>query len=348
MRYKYKIGIIGYFATGKSKSGGQEAKTCAIAKALKEFYPNEKIIEIDTINWKKRPFHLLMNLVRIGLECENVVMLPAQNSLKIFTPVLLFTRIFSHNIIHYAVVGGWLPKYLKEDIKLKNEVKKLNYIYVETSSMLKNLNELSLSNVQLMPNFKLITPLKEIHEHSLQFPLKLCFFSRVIREKGVDDIVNAVTELNEKYGKSIFTLDIYGPVQPGEEEWFGNLEKTFNENIKYKGFVEPEESVNILKEYFALVFPTHYETEGIPGTIIDAYSAGVPVISAVWKNASDVLDEEVTGWGYKQHDYNELINCLIRLKENPGIFNGLRNNCIKKSKMFTPEDSIKVLIDNIR
>ena len=31
---KTKIGMIGYFASGKSKSGGQEAKTCAIAEEL--------------------------------------------------------------------------------------------------------------------------------------------------------------------------------------------------------------------------------------------------------------------------------------------------------------------------
>jgi hypothetical protein len=55
----------------------------------------------------------------------------------------------------------------------------------------------------------------------------------------------------------------------------------------------------VLKDYFALLFPTHFYTEGIPGTVIDAYAAGIPVISAKWESYSDVIDEGVTGIGYK-------------------------------------------------
>mgnify|MGYP002519543662 CR=1 FL=1 len=31
-------------------------------------------------------------------------------------------------------------------------------------------------------------------------------------------------------------------------------------------------------------------TEGVPGTIIDAYAAGLPIISAKWLNYGDILD----------------------------------------------------------
>ena len=58
---KLKIGMIGYFATGKSKSGGQEAKTCAIADELDALYGKEQVLKIDTINWKKHPLKLLFN-----------------------------------------------------------------------------------------------------------------------------------------------------------------------------------------------------------------------------------------------------------------------------------------------
>lgn len=37
-------------------------------------------------------------------------------------------------------------------------------------------------------------------------------------------------------------------------------------------------------------------TEGIPGTLIDAYCAGVPVVSALWLNYVGVFEDEVTGY----------------------------------------------------
>lgn len=49
---KTKIGMIGYFASGKSKSGGQEAKTCAIAEELNKDFGASEVKKVDTLNWK--------------------------------------------------------------------------------------------------------------------------------------------------------------------------------------------------------------------------------------------------------------------------------------------------------
>ena len=59
---------------------------------------------------------------------------------------------------------------------------------------------------------------------------------------------------------------------------------TSNNCARYCGIKDPKDSVKTLKNYFALVFPTRFYTEGIPGTIIDAYYAGVPVIASKWES----------------------------------------------------------------
>ena len=58
----------------------------------------------------------------------------------------------------------------------------------------------------------------------------------------------------------------------------------------------------------------------MPGTIIDAYMSGVPVITALWGNYKDVFVENVTGWGYKFDDYDELKSVLIRLIDHTDEF----------------------------
>ena len=58
-------------------------------------------------------------------------------------------------------------------------------------------------------------------------------------------------------------------------------------------------SVDVLKSYFFLLFPTKCPGEGIPGTIIDAYAAGLPVVSSLYPNFAEIIDEGVTGLGYE-------------------------------------------------
>ena len=67
---------------------------------------------------------------------------------------------------------------------------------------------------------------------------------------------------------------------------------------------------NVIKGYYMLLFPTHFTTEGIPGTIIDSYAAGVPVIASKWDGFNDVIDNGVTGIGY-QCLHNECLQAAI-------------------------------------
>ena len=178
--------------------------------------------------------------------------------------------------------------------------------------------------------------------------LKVCFFARVIREKGLDDIVNALLELNQEYKKTAFILDIYGPIQTGEEAWFDSLQGRFDHNIKYKGYVEPEEGISVLRNYYALVFPTRYKTEGIPGTILDSFYAGMPVITSKWDNCADVFEEGVTGVGYEIGDYKALKQCLKKAYENPESLSSLKGNCLKKANDYSPHKIIKIMTDRIK
>ena len=101
---------------------------------------------------------------------------------------------------------------------------------------------------------------------------------------------------------------------------------------------------NFLKDYFILLFPTHYFTEGIPGTIIDAYAAGVPVICSRWQNFDDLIDEGKTGFGYDFKDRQGLKTKLLKIANDPLIVNELRENCINRAKYYTPAKAIQSLI----
>lgn len=114
--------------------------------------------------------------------------------------------------------------------------------------------------------------------------------------------------------------------------------------IHYKGCVPAEDSTRILRQYFALLFPTKFPTEGIPGTIIDGYAAGTPVISAKWNSFADVVDDGKTGIGFEQLNINELMDLLNVVALNPDIINSLRANCLKKAEEFTPSYAKELIL----
>ncbi len=338
-----KAVIIGHFGGNKQFYDGQTVKTKIIAKELENRLGQENVRGIDTYGGKKIFFSLLLKVFKAAKKDVNFVMLPAHNGVKIFSPILLvLKRIFKVHI-HYAVIGGWLPTLLKERKGLAKTLSRFDNIFVETNTMKAALEAQGFNNVILMPNCKELTPLsKEQLIYSLK-PYKLCTFSRVMKEKGIEDAVKAVMEINQKYEATVYTLDIYGPVDPEQETWFDELQKSFAEYVKYAGVVPFDKSVDVLKGYYALLFPTRFYTEGVPGTIIDAYAAGVPVISAKWQSFNDVIDENVTGIGYEFENVKALTAILEKVRDGEPL-NSMKENCIKKAYEFMPPNVLDIMI----
>ena len=96
-----------------------------------------------------------------------------------------------------------------------------------------------------------------------------------------------------------------------------------------------------------MLFPTHFYTEGIPGTIIDAYAAGVPVICAEWQSFSDIVDRGVTGFGYEFDNAAALEKILYDVAQNPQTMLDMKKNCLRKAKEYLPESAMRVLMDRM-
>jgi len=341
-----RICVCGAFRLWDVPKGGQEVKTCILADALEKKYGN--VYRIDTLasySRIKMPFQLLWAL----LTCTDIIMLPAHNGLVILSKLLTGLNVIFRKRLHYSVIGGWLQDLLPQYPDVMSALHKFKGIYVETQTMKDALGKLGVTNVSVVPNCKPLNILSERDlTNSFTEPYKLVTFSRVTEKKGVGTAADIVMAINEKYGREVYHLDIYGPVDPGEDtEWFSKQKQGFTSAIQYKGNAPFDKSVEILSGYFALLFPTQYFTEGIPGTIIDAYAAGVPVLSARWKSFADVVFDGYTGFGYPFENHNELLGLLDTIVSNPHKIIELKKNCIQKAKDFLPENAIKPIIDRI-
>lgn len=344
----YKAGICGHLGSGHNLLNGQTIKTRAVAEELKRRLGERQIIEVDTHGGIKAAPRMLYQSWKMFRECENIIMMPAYKGVIVFTPAFLFYNCFFHRRLIYIVIGGWLDSFLNRNRWLVRMLKGFSDIYVETSTMKKALKLRGFQNVWIMPNFKHLPILQEeeldLHPEA---PFKICTFSRIMKEKGIEDVIEAVKKVNIDRAETVFILDIYGSVDAGYKERFEKLRRDFPDYIHYKGAVAPEESVAVLKAYFALIFPTQYYTEGFPGTIIDAYAAGIPVIASCWESFSDVIDPGITGIGYEFKNVRDLERVLIHIALCPEVIIAMKGNCLNRAKKFLPETAVQMMIDKM-
>ncbi len=350
MKRFIKVATIGNYANGQMLADGQIVKTQIVTEELRRQLGDDEVQSFDTCGGKKTIFRAPYQAIMALKKAKNVVIFPAHNGVRVYAPMLVFLRKFyKGRKLHYVVIGGWLPKFLTNRKRLATALKKFDGIYVETNTMKNALEAQGFSNMFIMPNCKNLTVLSEqdfVYPEGI--PYRLCTFSRVLKEKGIGTAVDAVKVVNEQLGYVAFTLDIYGSVDPTQVEWFEKLKESFPPYVRYCGCADADKSVEVLRDYFALLFPTHYYTEGIPGTIIDAYAAGIPVISTKWENYADIVNEGKTGVGYEFDNRKQLETVLINVAHNPKNLMTMKINCVKKATDYISKEAVEILTNKMK
>ena len=343
-----KAGVCGHFGFGRSLLNGQTVKTKVVTEELKKRLGDDQVVVADSCGGIKAMPRMTIDVLKLFKDCENIIMMPANRGLRVFAPLFLFYNKLYHRRIHYVVIGGWLDSFLNEHKWLVRLLKKFDAIYVESDMMKSSLQSRGFENSVVMYNFKELEPLAEDDvEYPEYEPYKICTFSRVMKEKGIEDAANAIESVNAHFGRTVYTLDIFGQVDDEYKEKFSQLEKSFPDYISYGGAIDANMSVEILKSYFALLFPTYYKGEGFAGTLIDAMSAGVPVIASDWKYNSEFVVPGKTGVIIENCNAERLAEELINIAAVPEKWNSMRLSALKESEKYKPDIAVRPLIDRI-
>ena len=196
-----------------------------------------------------------------------------------------------------------------------------------------------------MKNYKNLNIIKEeeIKKFKDKKILELCIFSRINKEKGIIDAMSVIQFLNDN--EYNFKLDIYGMIEKSFEKEFAEKLNECSKFVKYKGIIDSNKSVDVIKKYDLLLFPTKYYTEGIPGTIIDSYASGVPVIASNWQNCEDVVINKKTGLIFEFNNLTKFKEKLIYAYHNQKKIYCMKNNCIEHARLYCSIETLKPLFD---
>lgn len=331
-----KVSVIGVYGTGPDFTTGQAVKCHVLIDWLNDYYGFDKVKVVNTYKWKKAPLRLLKNVFLAFKQSTNIILLPAQNGIRVFAPLIYFLNKFFKRKIHYIVIGGWLAEMLESDSYLKKCVKKFDGVHVEMLSMKERLEEIGLTNVFYMPNSRFL-------EETCRNPkpasgsVKVCTYSRVIKTKGIDDAIGICRKANEIIGGAVFSLDVYGRVDSDYLNEFQLLIKNNRDIVAYQGCKKPNETLPTLMNYFALLFPTYYEGEGFAGTILDAFSAELPIIANDWKYNSEIIQDSVNGFIYPFRNIEFAANVLVRIYQDKGLYEFIQKNCRESAIQYSTD-----------
>lgn len=339
----HKIGVWGQFGDGGKIADGQAVRTTIITNELCRRYGESAVKTVNTNAWKKQPLRFLISSILLLRDSEVFIIAPADNGFKVFVPILdIFNRLFKRRIL-YVVIGGFLPNLLKTKPRYIKMVNRFSGLFVQTENIRKDLERIGVKKLHILSNPKRLNTLKEEDVNMIiDEKIKVCVFSRIYADKGVEDAIEAVKLANKNLGGEYISLDMYGLVPKFYKDI---LQEILDQNkglVQYNGIIDYNKTVETLSNYFVMLFPTYYHGEGFPGNVIDAYNSALPIIATDWLYNSDVVLNNKTGLLVPVKNPKALSDAIVKLYKNRELRQELAINSLREVSKYAPD---KVLAD---
>ena len=130
-------------------------------------------------------------------------------------------------------------------------------------------------------------------------PLRLGYFGRLIPDKGIHLLLEALRRLPE----GAWTLDIAGT---GEDDYVASLRASAPPGTRFLGWTR---SADVYPDIDVAVVPSIWP-DPQPRVVFEAYMRGVPVIGARAGGIPEQIEEGVTGWLFEAGSADDLARVL--------------------------------------
>jgi glycosyltransferase involved in cell wall biosynthesis len=286
MDLKRKFFFIASYGSKKKHLNGESVKSRDVLSCLKEHY-KVTAFNLDTFKyWNTFRFYFsaFFNRRRYVMICK------APTGAKIILKFLRFIHYPQKQIITYfygfGLTGEYVGKVIPDDLEY------CHALIVESPEVKQQFPADFHPKIGVFPCLKHIYPVPNDAPYQHKDVLKLLFFSRVIKSKGVLEILDATIKANQT--KVRFDLSIAGDITTEPET--DALIQAAAEKYSFIHFLGPsftiqgKESYIRFSSYDLHVFPSQFFHECAPGSVIDSFIAGVPTLSSKFHSYENLLN----------------------------------------------------------
>ena len=169
-------------------------------------------------------------------------------------------------------------------------------------------HKIALGKHELLPgsgvNLARFVPLEYPDDSTTEF----VFISRIMKEKGIDQYLDAAEYIKKKYPKTIFHICGFC-----ESEYEGKLDECVKSGVViYHGMVRDVKK--ILENTHCTIHPSYYP-EGLSNVLLESSACARPIITTNRSGCREVIDDEVNGFICKQKDSKDLIKQIEKFLE---------------------------------
>jgi glycosyltransferase involved in cell wall biosynthesis len=191
--------------------------------------------------------------------------------------------------------------------------------------------ELTQDQISVKPNFSERPVLMSAEKRDTSF----LFIGRFSEEKGIQTLLKAFSSTNH-------TLNIAGD-GPLKEEVLAAC--SANPNIHYLGSLQKEDVLKQMRSSSALIFPSIWY-EGMPMTILEAFSSGTPVIASNLGAMASLISDKINGLHFEAGNATDLkdkIEFWTTLTiEDKAVYS--QNALASYERLYSPEKNKDLLL----
>jgi len=168
----------------------------------------------------------------------------------------------------------------------------------------------------------------DLPPHQPSGSFRILFLGNLFKDKGVVDLIDAVSLLAEKNPVPI-TLSLIGgwPDEETRKEVESRIASLpANVTCPAPAPAYGPAKWHALSNHDVFAFPSYYSSENFPLVIIEAMAAGLPVIASDWRGIPSLVEDRETGLLVPPRDIHHLASALENLLLDPALRTRLAGN----------------------
>ncbi len=153
-------------------------------------------------------------------------------------------------------------------------------------------------------------------------PLRLVFFGWFIPEKGVVEMIEAVTRCRRRG----IDIELHLAGRGDDPKILGAIEAADPAVVRNHGFLEPPRLFELLHDMHVLLYPTRHYGEGHTNAVNEALAHGLVVVATPFKELPWVLPKNGTRWLDPERIVDSLEEEILLLAGQPDLVSRLSSD----------------------
>lgn len=262
------------------------------------------------------------------------------NSFKRSSLFVSVAKTMGRKVVLHIHGGGFKDYYMKEPRFVRSVLDKCDALITLSATWKTFFEEVALhKNVHVVPNI-ISEPINVRVKSDGKF--HLLYMGQIKKAKGVFDLVEVIAENKESYqGKLI--LDIGGGMYEVDKLKKFISDKKVKDIIHFHEWLTGNAKAEIFHLADAYILPSYIE--GVPVSILEAESYGLPILSTIVGGIPDIVDDGKNGILFSPGDKHEMKNAIDTIMENRALRMSMGHHSKELSYKSFPSSVEKKLME---